>query len=365
MKITVTKPFLPKKEEYFKEIESIWDSHWLTNAGPKHDLLEKKLAEYLDIPFLSLFTNGHIALESAIAIFNFPKGSEIITTPFTFVSTVNAIVRNGLVPVFCDVKEDDYTIDADRIEKLITDKTVAIMPVHVYGHVCDVEKIDHIAKKYNLKVIYDSAHAFGVSYKGKGIANYGDLNMFSFHATKVFNTVEGGAVAFKDEKLKNQFYSMRNFGLINGFQCGNFDGNGKMSEFHAAMGLCNLRYVDECIEKRKKVYQKYIELLSDVRGIKLPSFSALEKYNYAYLPVIFDGYKCSRDEIIKRLSDHGIQTREYFYPIVSEYICYKNKKYRGDTPIAKRISEQVLSLPLYSDLELTDVETICKLILSV
>lgn len=365
MKITVTKPFLPPKGEYLKEIESIWESHWLTNAGPKHDLLEKQLADYLDIPFVSLFANGHIALESAIRVFNFPKGSEVITTPFTFVSTVNAIVRNGLVPVFCDIKEDDYTIDPDKIEKLITDKTVAILPVHVYGHVCDVEKIDAIAKKHHLKVIYDSAHAFGVSYKGKGIANYGDLNMFSFHATKVFNTVEGGAVAYKDKKLQDQFYSIRNFGLVNGFECEDFDGNGKMSEFHAAMGLCNLRYVDDCIAKRKKVYQKYIELLRDVNSIKLPSYSKLEKYNYAYLPVVFDGHKKNRDKVRKVLSDHDIQTREYFYPIVSEYACYKRNKYRGKTPIAKKISDRVLSLPLYSDLELSDVELICKLILEI
>lgn len=364
MKITVTRPFLPPKEEYVKEIESIWESHWLTNAGPKHEMLEKKLAEYLDIPFVSLFANGHIALESAIAVFGFPKGSEVITTPFTFVSTVNAIVRNGLVPVFCDIKECDYTIDPSKIEKLITDKTVAILPVHVYGHVCDVEAIEDIARKHHLKVIYDSAHAFGVSYKGKGIANYGDLNMFSFHATKVFNTVEGGAVSYKDKNLQDKFYSMRNFGLVNGFECENFDGNGKMSEFHAAMGLCNLRYIDNCVIDREKVYKKYVELLEGVNGIKLPSYSSNEIYNHAYLPVVFNGYKRSRDEVLKILSDHGIQTREYFYPLVNEYICYKNK-YRGDTPIAKRISEQVLSLPLYSDLKLSDVEEICQLILKI
>ena len=251
--ILVTRSSMPSYEEYCEEIKDLWDSHWLTNMGVKHQKLQKELEEYFDIPHVALYTNGHLALENAIAALNLPKGGEVITTPFTFASTTHAIVRNGLVPVFCDVKEDDYTIDVSKIENLITDQTVAIVPVHVYGNMCDVEEIDRIAKKYALKVIYDAAHAFGVKYKGVSSACFGDASMFSFHATKVFNTIEGGCVCFKDDSWVQLLNDMKNFGIHGPESVEFVGGNAKMNEFQAAMGLCNLRHLDEEIGKRKKV----------------------------------------------------------------------------------------------------------------
>lgn len=363
MRINVTRSSLPPYEEYLQEIKDIWETAWLTNMGQKHKKLESELQKYFNVPHVSLFTNGHLALEGAIALFNFPQGSEIITTPFSFVSTANAIVRNGLIPVFCDIREDNYTIDADKIESLITDKTVAIVAVHVYGHVCDVEKIERIAKKHNLKVIYDAAHAFGVSYKGKSIANYGDVSMFSFHATKVFNTIEGGCVCYAKDSYEQVFYDMKNFGIHDEETCLYFGGNAKMSEFQAAMGICNLRHIDEYINKRKELYLRYLTNLSGVQGIVLPKIPADLIYNYSYLPVVFKDYKYTRDQIKQILADHDIGARKYFYPLINELKCYKEVKYKGKTPIAKRISENVLTLPLYPDLAIEDVDLICNIIL--
>ena len=240
-KILVTRSSMPDFEEYCEEIRKLWDSHWLTNMGVEHKQFQADLEAYLDCPHVILYTNGHLALESVIAAMQFPKGSEVITTPFTFVSTTHAISRNGLIPIFCDVNPMDYTIDVDLIESLITDKTVAIVPVHVYGNICDVESIDLIARKHNLKVIYDAAHAFAVKYKGVSVANFGDASMFSFHATKVFNTIEGGAVCFQDDGLVSIMNDMKNFGIRGPEQVVFIGGNAKMSEFQAAMGICNLR----------------------------------------------------------------------------------------------------------------------------
>lgn len=236
--ILVTRSSMPSFEEYCEEIKEIWNSHWLTNMGVKHKELQKELENYLGISHVVLYTNGHLALENAIAALNLPKGGEVITTPFTFASTTHAIVRNGLIPVFCDIKEDDYTIDTQKLENLITDNTVAIVPVHVYGNICDVEEIDRISKKYGLKVIYDAAHAFAVKYKGESSACFGDASMFSFHATKVFNTIEGGCVCFKDDSWIQLLNDMKNFG-IHGPESVQFVGaNAKMNEFQAAMGIC-------------------------------------------------------------------------------------------------------------------------------
>lgn len=362
MKINVTKSSLPSFEEYCEEIRDLWDSHWITNNGAKHITLEKKISEYLDVENSILYTNGHLALEAAIAVFNFPKGSEIITTPFTFVSTTNAIVRNGLVPVFCDINDKDYTLDASKIEKLITNKTVAIVPVHVYGNVCNVEEIGKIAKKHGLKVIYDAAHAFGVKYKEKGIANFGDISMFSFHATKVFNTIEGGCVCFNDYNFVRTLNDNKNFGIRDEEHCLYIGGNAKMNEFQAAMGLCNLRHINENIKKRESLVKRYCEKLSGIAGIKLCSPQKDVVSNYSYMPVIFDGYKYSRDEVKQRLADHDIGARKYFYPLTNELDCYKNFN-KGDTPVAKHISETILTLPLYPDLSVEDVDMICDIIL--
>lgn len=361
MKINVTKSTLPSYEEYISEIRSIWDTHWLTNNGEKHNLFALKLTEYLKIDNVILYTNGHLALEAAIALFNFPEGSEIITTPFTFISTTNAIVRNGLVPVFCDINEQDYTIDITKIERLITKKTVAILPVHVYGNVCDVDNIEKIAKKHDLKVIYDAAHAFGEMYKGRSIASFGDISMFSFHATKVFNTIEGGAVCFKNPEFVQTLNDMKNFGIRNEEESLFIGGNAKMSEFQAAMGICNLRHIDENIKQRKKHFEKYIELLKNVKGIKLPTIQENVVSNYSYFPIVVEGFKYSRDDIKKRLADHDIGARKYFYPLTSEFKCYESYD-KGNTPIAKKISSNVLTLPLYPDLSDDDIELICNVI---
>lgn len=267
--ILVTRSSMPSFEEYCEEIRDLWDTHFLTNMGAKHKQLEKDLLNYLKTSNITLFTNGHLALECIIAVFDFPKGGEVITTPFTFASTTHAIVRNRLKPVFCDINSEDFTIDVSKIESLITEKTCAIVPVHVYGNICNVEEIEKIAKKYNLKVIYDAAHTFGVEKNGIGVANFGDASMFSFHATKVFNTIEGGAVTYNDSTIKKRLNDLKNFGITGPESVEYVGGNAKMNEFQAAMGICNLRHVDGEILKRKVVVERYRERLENTEGIKL------------------------------------------------------------------------------------------------
>lgn len=363
-KINVTRSSMPDFDEYINEIRDLWDSRWLTNMGAKHNKLESELCTYLSVDNVSLFTNGHLALEAALSAMNL--SGEVITTPFTFASTTQAIVRCGLTPVFCDINKYDYTIDADKIENLITEKTCAIVPVHVYGNVCDVDAIDKIAKKYNLKVIYDAAHTFGVRIRDKGIGAFGDASMFSFHATKVFNTIEGGCVTYNDNNLTEKLKIQKNFGMKNQDSYTEIAGNAKMNEFQAAMGLCNLKHVDEEIQKRKKVVCRYIERLSDINGVTPWKEQPDVKHNYAYFPVIFNSEKFgkSRDEVSKILSEHDIFARKYFYPITNEFECYKNKFKIQDTPIAKKISHEVLTLPLYADLNIDDVDKICDIILT-
>lgn len=365
-KILVTRSSMPDMNEYFEEIKELWETHWLTNMGVKHQKLQFELEEYLKVPNVILYTNGHLALENVIAAMQLPEGGEVITTPFTFVSTTHSIVRNGLVPVFCDVKEEDYTIDVNKLEALITDKTVAIVPVHVYGNLCDVERIQEIANKYNLKVIYDAAHAFGVEYKGVNAANFGDASMFSFHATKVFNTIEGGAVTFTDNSLVQVLNDMKNFGIRDAESIAYVGGNAKMSEFQAAMGICNLRHVDEEIMKRKAVVEHYRERLMDVPGIKICKEQQDVKHNYSYFPVVFDGYKYTRDEVYELLGKEDIVARKYFYPLTNDIECYKDFETAGaeKTPVAKYLADRVLTLPMYADLSIEDVDRICDIILN-
>ena len=364
-KILVTRSSMPTFEEYCEEIKELWDSHWLTNMGTKHKQLCSELERLLDVPHVTLYTNGHLALENVIAAMNLPKGGEVITTPFTFASTTHAIVRNGLVPVFCDVNDQDYTMDVNRIESLITDKTVAIVPVHVYGNLCDVEAIDRIAKKYGLKVIYDAAHAFAVKYKGVSVANFGDASMFSFHATKVFNTIEGGAVCCKQDSLVQLLNDMKNFGFHGPEEVAYIGGNAKMNEFQAAMGICNLRHLDEEIAKRKILVERYRERLSGVEGIKLSAVQEGVESNYAYFPVVFDGYKYTRNEVFEKLQEQGIIARKYFFPLTNSFECYRNYPTAGveKTPVAQHLALRVLTLPLYADLSLIDVDRICEVIL--
>ena len=343
---------MPSYEEYIEAIKPLWSSHWLTNMGRYHQELEQKLKTYLDVDELSLMVNGHMALELAIQAFDFPEGSEVITTPFTFISTTHAIVRNRLVPVFCDVKMCDGTMDETKIENLITEKTVAILPVHVYGNVCNVEAIKQIADKYRLKVIYDAAHAFGVNYKNRGIGCYGDAAIFSFHATKVFNTIEGGAVAFSDNKICEKLYNLKNFGIRGEELVVDVGANAKMNEFAAIMGLCNLNHIDKALEERRKRYEIYYEELSKVKGIGFFDSCIDASKNYAYFPILIqDDYKVNRDELYDLLKKHEIYARKYFYPLTSDQACFKNKYKKCQLQNARKLAEQVLVLPLYEKLE--------------
>jgi dTDP-4-amino-4,6-dideoxygalactose transaminase len=360
MTILVTRPSMPRFEEYVAEIRDLWDNRWLTNNGVKLQKLEAELSQYLNVPNLALFVNGHLALENAIAVLGL-KG-EVITTPFTFASTTHAVVRNGLEPIFCDINPDDYTIDAEKIEQLITERTSAIIPVHVYGAVCDVEAIYKIAEKYNLKVIYDAAHAFGVTLNGNGIGNYGDVSMFSFHATKVFNTIEGGTLTFKDPALQRKLKCLVNFGMTGPETVEYISGNAKMNEFQAAMGLCNLRHIDEEINKRHKVVSRYLINLDGVEGIKILQSQPAVKSNFAYFPVVFDGYRKTRNEIYEALQNNNIHAKKYFYPLTSDFTCYKDSFLSSNTPVAQYISKRILALPLYADLSLEDVDKVCKVI---
>ncbi|MBE6855977.1 MAG: DegT/DnrJ/EryC1/StrS family aminotransferase [Ruminococcus sp.] len=363
--INVTRSSMPLYEEYCEEIKDLWESRWLTNMGVKHRRFQAELESYLNVPHVALYTNGHLALENILAVMEFPQGSEVITTPFTFASTTHAIVRNGLIPVFCDINDVDYTMDASKIEALITEKTVAIVPVHVYGNLCDTEEIERIAKKHNLKVIYDSAHAFGVVKNGVSVAEFGDASMFSFHATKVFNTIEGGAVTFSDDALEQKLTEMRNFGISGQESVSYVGGNAKMSEFQASMGICNLRHIEEEIAKRQKVVEQYVKRLSGVKGIKLCPAQKGVKSNYAYFPVVFDGCEFDRNEVFSALGENDIIARKYFFPLTNSFECYRDLPTASaeKTPVAEYIAERVLTLPLYADLEISDVDRICDIIL--
>lgn len=357
--INVTRSSMPEYEEYCEEIKDLWDSRWLTNMGAKHRKFEADLKNYLNAENICLYCNGHLALENAIAALRLT--GEVITTPFTFASTTHAIVRNGLTPVFCDIDPYTYTIDVTKIEELITDKTSAIIPVHVYGNICDVEAIQAIADKHNLKVIYDAAHAFGVTYKGENVANFGDASMFSFHATKVFHSIEGGMLSFKNSQLYSVLNDLKNFGIRGPESVAYVGGNAKMNEFAAAMGICNLRHLDNEISKRKLAVEHYRKRLSNVEGIKLCDIQEGVVSNYAYFPVVFDGYKYNRDEICDKLKAYDIIARKYFYPTTNSFDCYDFDS--SKTPIASDISKKVVTLPLYADLSVEDVDRICDVII--
>lgn len=362
--ILVTKPSMPSMEEYIKEIESIWESSWLTNMGPKHQEFQGMLEEFLDVEHIELLVNGHMSLELTLQALNLQ--GEVITTPFTFASTTHAIVRNGLEPVFCDIDQNTYTIDTKKIESLITDKTCAIMPVHVYGNVCNIDEIEKIAQKYELKVIYDAAHTFGVKYRGRGIGSYGDVSCFSFHATKVFNSIEGGAVCYRDERIGQLLYELKNFGIHGPEEVSAVGANAKMNEFSAAMGICNLRHVQDEIIKRKKVVERYRSHLENVDGIKLCKEQENVESNYAYFPVLFEEreFGASRSEVFDQLRENGIGARKYFYPLTNTFSCFHGKYDVNQTPVALHVSKRVLTLPLYATLSMEDVDGICDVIMN-
>ena len=358
----VTQPSMPSYEEYIEAIKPLWENHWLTNMGEYHQKLEKELKKYLGVSGVSLMVNGHMALEMAIQSFHFPAGSEVITTPFTFISTTHAIIRNNLCPVFCDVKMSDGTLDESKIEELITEKTVAILPVHVYGNACSVEVIKSIADKYGLKVIYDAAHAFGVNYKGKGIGNYGDASIFSFHATKVFNTIEGGAVTFSDGHMYDKLYNLKNFGIRGEELVVSVGANAKMNEFAAIMGLCNLKNIDRVFAERKKRFEKYNASLQNIKSIRI-LYGNGSSCNYAYLPIVIENdYSLTRDELYDFFKSNNIFTRKYFYPLTSDEACFKNKYRNIKLENAHRLAQQVLVLPMYEKLEFTKIEMITNLL---
>ncbi len=357
--INVNQPFFPPFEEYCREIEKIWESKIITNEGKKLYTFESELKNNLKCDNLTLVCNGHSALESALQ--NMNLSGEVITTPYTFISTLHAIVRSGLKPVFCDINPDDYTINADLIESLITDKTCAILPVHIYGNVCDVEKINYIAKKYDLKVIYDAAQAFGVEYKNQNISNFGDITCFSLHATKLFHAVEGGIVCSNNKQIIKKIREFKNFGFNSNSEIENVGSNMKISELHAAMGICNLKYIDNIILRRKKLVKKYVDGLSSVKDIILPIEKKDIKNNYNYFIITFASDKY-RDDIARLLLENNVETKKYFCPLVYEYGCYKNVFSNIYTPVAKKMSLCTLALPLYYDLLESDVEKIIDII---
>ncbi len=363
-RINVTRTSLPAFEEYCAEIRDMWESRWLTNMGERHERLRGKLQDYLEARHVELIANGHLSIELALQAMNLT--GEVITTPFTFASTTHAIARCGLTPVFCDITPTDFTMDASKIESLITEKTSAILPVHVYGNVCDVEAVEAVAKRHKLKVIYDAAHSFGVKYKGRGIANFGDASCFSFHATKVFHTIEGGAVTYPDIAFGQHLARLKNFGLDGQEDASEIGGNAKLDEFRAAMGLCNLRHIDEEIAKRKQVAERYRERLESASGIQLNPIQRGVTPNYAYFPAVFDEevFGAGRDEIQTKLASYDIHARKYFYPLTSEFSCYKDRFDSALTPVAKQVSRRALTLPLYPDLPLDVVDKICDIVLS-
>lgn len=357
-KILVTRSSMPPFEEYVEMIKELWDTHWLTNMGNYHMELESRLKDFCNVEYVSLMVNGHMSLEMAIQSMNFPKGSEVITTPFTFISTTHAIIRNDLVPVFCDIK-DDFTIDEYRIEELITEKTVAIVPVHVYGNICNIKEIERIAYKYDLKVIYDAAHAFGEKYKGKNVAGFGDASVFSFHATKVFNSVEGGCVCCHTKEMYDKLYNLKNFGIRSEELVVEVGANAKMNEFAAAMGLCNLNHLQEEIDKRRGVVSYYRKLLADVEDIEMNQINDEVDSNYAYFPILCeDGL--IRDKIYDSLQRANIYSRKYFYPITADAACFKNKYRKVELDKARDYSKRILVLPLYADLGMENVKKICE-----
>ena len=370
--IQVTRSSMPPLDEFVAEIAPLWESHWLTNMGAKHRELESALRERLKVANVCLYTNGHSALEGALEALRLGADGrrKVITSPFTFASTAHAIVRKGLHPVFADVKPGDYTLDPASVEALVDGETCAIVPVHVYGNLCDVDAIAGIAVRHGLKVIYDAAHAFGVERldqatgEWRGAASYGDASMLSFHATKVFNTVEGGAVCFSDPELKPVLDQWKNFGITGPESVEYVGGNAKMNELCAAMGLCNLRHFDAEVAKRRAAAERYRELLEGVPGLRVWKPQPGVRPNYAYLPAVFDpgAFGATRDEVFDALAAHGVGARKYFFPLVSDYACYRGRFDSAATPVAREVASRVLTLPMYADLALEDVGRICEIV---
>ena len=361
--IYVTKPALPPLEEFIPYLKQIWDSRLLTNCGPFHQQLEQALCDYLGVKHLALFTNGTIALVTALQALRIT--GEVITTPYSFVATTHALLWNGIKPVFVDIDPNTLNLDPRKIEAAITPQTTAIMPVHCYGHPCEVEAIQKIADTYNLKVIYDAAHAFGVQCHGGSVLNYGDLSVLSFHATKVFTTFEGGAMVCPDAKTKVRIDQLKNFGHVGEVTVVAPGINGKMSEFNAALGLLQLKHIDQVLSQRKQVDAAYRKQLKGVRGIHCLNDAGESAANYAYFPILVEPvYPISRDDLYQRLKDNGIHPRRYFYPLISNFPMYRGlPSARSESlPVATIAAQQVLCLPIYPDLDMSIVDEITRFI---
>lgn len=362
--ITVTSPLLPSLEEFMPYLQDIWDRKWLTNNGHYHKELEKALCEYLKVPYISLFTNGTLPLMCALQALRIT--GEVITTPYSFVATTHSLWWNGIKPVFVDIDPVTGNIDPDKIEAAITPRTTAIMPVHVYGNPCDTQRIQEIADKYGLKVIYDAAHAFGVEMNGESVLNAGDMSTLSFHATKVYNTIEGGALICHDEKTKQRIDYLKNFGFAGETTVIAPGINGKIDEVRAAYGLLNLKQVDAAIEVRHQVAVRYREALRDVKGIRVMEDIPGVRHNYAYFPIFIDAeeYGMTRDELYFKMKEQDVLGRRYFYPLISEFSTYRglDSARPENLPIAHRLADSVICLPMYHNLTDNDVERILELI---
>ena len=362
--ITVTSPMLPPLDEFIPYLEDIWKRKWITNNGFYHKELERALCEYLKVPYISLFTNGTLPLMIALQALKIT--GEVITTPYSFVATTHALWWNGIKPVFVDVEEKTGNLDPDKIEAAITPKTTAILPVHVYGTPCNIEAIQTIADKYGLKVIYDAAHAFGVEKDEKNILTAGDMSTLSFHATKTYNTAEGGALVCKDEASKKRIDYLKNFGFASETEVVMPGINGKMDEIRSALGLLNLKYVDNAVNQRRKIDKLYRKKLNDISGITMINEILNVTSNYSYFPIFVnsDEYSMSRDELYEKFKSHNIYSRRYFYPLISTFPPYRGlSSAKGENlPVATKLAESVICLPIYADLEMKEVERICGVI---
>ncbi len=360
----ITQPLLPDIEEFNEMLKLIWESKQLSNNGNMVKQLEKDLSGFLNADYLSVFSNGTVALQLACKVLRL--SGEVITTPFTFAATTHSLIWNNIKPVFCDIEEDTFNMNTDLIEALITERTTAILPVHVFGYPCNVEKIQKIADKYGLKVLYDAAHAFGVKIDGKPISAFGDISMFSFHATKIYHTIEGGALTFKDPNFKERADSLRNFGIRNIDSVMEPGTNGKLNEIQAAVGILLLKEVNKEIEKRKEITNLYRDMLKNIPGIVTRKDLDGVFHNYAYFVITVEEeeYGLSRDKLFDKLAEYNVIARKYFYPLCSNFQCYRDypSSLKQQLPIANQIADKVLTLPLHGRMQDSDVEKICAII---
>ena len=364
--IYVTQPFLPNFEDYCAGLREVWDNKWLTNNGPVLQRYTSKMADYLDNDNVSLFNNGTLALQ--IALQGMGVTGEVITTPFTFVATTHALYWNNIRPVFVDIEPEYYTLDPEKVEAAITPWTTAILAVHVYGHPCQLDALADIARRHNLKLIYDAAHAFGVTVNGRSIAHYGDLSMFSFHATKLYHSIEGGLLTFNDAGLKQTFDYLKNFGFKNETEVVMPGTNAKMNEFQALMGEMVLEHMPRIIKTRRQLYDCYQENLKDIPGIILPPpMPEGITYNYGYMPIEVEEkqFGCSRNELYEELKKYNVFARRYFYPLLNEFACYQSVSTIDPLIVARGVAERILTLPIYPDLSVEDVGRICQIVTSI